>query len=293
MAAWLPGLVATLALVLAAPSLAQRSADPRIPPARDPGGVAIALLTTGLDYTQPDIAAVLARDGEGEPIAWDLVDGDARPFLPSPNATPPAAGGDGTLLMHALAAGTKGAVRIVPVRIDPMRPAMLAQALAFVARTPARIVVVPMWSADRETWEPFRQAAERLRNVMIVAAAGDGDTDLDREPIYPAALGLANVLVVTAIARAEGQNRFLGNWGARTVDAAVLTDGLPAALSPSALAAATAATIAAVAIGSGELAGADLKRKLLDAAREQTSDQSLRTRTRGLMLAPFATSPRP
>ena len=47
--------------------------DPALEPGRDPGGVGVAILADGFDYTQPDLAKVLARDGEGEAIAWDAM----------------------------------------------------------------------------------------------------------------------------------------------------------------------------------------------------------------------------
>jgi hypothetical protein len=50
-----------------------------------------------------------------------------------------------------------------------------------------------MWSASRAHWEPFRQAAQRFRDVIFLVPAGEG-----REPVYPAALGLDNVLGVSA-----------------------------------------------------------------------------------------------
>src|SRR4029079_9055021 len=47
-----------------------QEAKPRVPPGRAPGGVAIALISTGIDYTIPEIAQRLARDGEGELVGW-------------------------------------------------------------------------------------------------------------------------------------------------------------------------------------------------------------------------------
>src|SRR4029077_8292457 len=96
-------LFCVLALTLATTAAAQRKKPP-LPPGRDPGGVAIALLGSGIDYTVPHIAQRLARDGEGELIGFDLVDNDNRPL-----------GGDGTALATNLLDPTIGA-RLVPVR---------------------------------------------------------------------------------------------------------------------------------------------------------------------------------
>src|SRR4029078_9951193 len=96
-------------LALGPMALAQTKKPP-LPPGRDPGGVAIALLTTGIDYTLPTIAGYLARDGEGEVIGFDPVDNDNRPF-----------GGDGTTLAANLLDPAIG-TRLVPVRVDPRDP---------------------------------------------------------------------------------------------------------------------------------------------------------------------------
>ncbi len=71
---------ALAAALAATPALA---ADPPVPIGQDPGGTAVAIISTGIDYTIPEIAKSLARDGEGEIIAWDFVDGDNRPYAKS------------------------------------------------------------------------------------------------------------------------------------------------------------------------------------------------------------------
>jgi len=175
--------LALCALVRAAPAEVRK---PPLPPGRDPGGVAVALFTTGIDYTDPEVAVRLARDGEGELIGWDAADADNRPFAARGGAA--NWGGDGTLLARAL--GGPGR-RLVAVRIGPTDPASLARAVAFIAATPARIAVVPMWSSAKATWEPFRQAVLQHGDLLLIAAAGDEGKDIDREPVWPAAFQLA------------------------------------------------------------------------------------------------------
>jgi hypothetical protein len=204
--------LALCALVRAAPAEVKK---PPLPPGRDPGGVAVALFTTGIDYTDPEIAPRLARDGEGELIGWDAADADNRPFAARGAAN---WGGDGTLLARAL--GGTGR-RLVAVRISPTDPASLARAVAFIAATPARIAVVPMWSSAKAAWEPFRQAVLQHGDLLLIAAAGDEGKDIDREPVWPAAFQLANVLVVTAPPGGSGEADSVPNGGARLVDAVV------------------------------------------------------------------------
>jgi hypothetical protein len=208
------------AMAALAPCLAQDK-DPPMPPGLDPGGTAIALLSTGLDYTDPDIARRLARDGEGVVMGWDFATNDNHPFDRDGGRTPPNWGGSGSAL--AKLAGPP-AVRLVPVRINPTDPLSIARAAAFVARTPARIVVVPMWSANATDWEPFRQAAEHFKDILFIAAAGDEGRQIDANPPFPAALRLANVLVVTApLTQVNAQTP--PNTGPHTIDAVVVAAG--------------------------------------------------------------------
>ena len=55
--------LALAASAVVAPALAQLAGKPKVPPGRDPGGVAIAVIGSGVDYTLTNIARRLARDG--------------------------------------------------------------------------------------------------------------------------------------------------------------------------------------------------------------------------------------
>jgi hypothetical protein len=155
-----------VALVLAGTVLAgpadARQPKPRIPPGRDPGGIAVAMVGRGLDFARAGFLQRLARDGEGEAIAWDLVDN-----LPAPLA--PAGGGDDALAGIVLDEGQ--ATRLVVVRTPARRPEMLAQALLFVARTPARIVLLVPEAEGPIATERLADAARRLPNLLLVVPA--------------------------------------------------------------------------------------------------------------------------
>jgi len=138
--------------------------DPKLAPGRDPGGVAVAVVADGFDYPRPDVAAILARDGEGEVIAWDAVDSDHRPFAR-----------DGTGTDAALACAANGGVRVVPVRAAMGDAASLAKAVGFAASTPARIVVVAL--ADQGHLEVMTAAAKRFEAVLFVVSVANPTTD--------------------------------------------------------------------------------------------------------------------
>lgn len=178
--------LAAVVLALAVSAAAAQTPKPRVPPGRDPGGIAVVLLTYGIDYTDAAVARRLARDGEGEVLGLDLVDNDNRPFAA---ARPSLAGIDGTALARLLAVD---GVRIVPVRLKPDDPLSPARAVAFAAQTPARIVVVPMSAGTSAELGPLRQATGHFKELLVIVAAGAPTV-----PSSPLAVTPPNLLVVT------------------------------------------------------------------------------------------------
>ena len=184
-------LAAAMAGLLLGPGADAQTRKPRLPPGLDPGGVTIALVGTGLDYTRSDIAPFLARDGEGDLIGWDFVTNDNRPYAPSPNDTLADWGGDGTAIARQIAA--TGRVRLIPIRIDPARPETLAQAFGFAARTPARILLLPIAGEPQRAWAELAEAAARWPQIMFIATASS-----DTARRYPAVLKPVNMLLVNS-----------------------------------------------------------------------------------------------
>ena len=180
-------------------------AKPKVPPGMPTAGSgAVAVLSTGVDYTLPAVFNRLARDAEGEIIGYDAVDDDRRPYAP--------AGPDGDVTSLA----AQWPMRFVHVRVDPKRPETLARAVAWIARSPARIVILAMWSSDPAAWEAFRVAAVANANLLFIVAAGDEGADIDVAPVYPAAFKLDNMIVVSAIASSD--SRTAPNVGIKTID---------------------------------------------------------------------------
>lgn len=178
------------------------AADPKVPPGQDPGGLAIALIGGGIDYTQPALAARLARDGEGELIGWDVVDNDRAPFAAAAN---PQELGQGvtdatvlsTLLLSAYAKG-----RLVPVRAPSQDPQALAKAIAFATGTPARIIAIALPLDSVPMRAVIQQASERFKDFLFVVA-GDVPTVPAAAPQQiplPSLMNRPNVLVVAAMA---------------------------------------------------------------------------------------------
>lgn len=169
-----------------------RAADPVLKAGRDPGGVAVALLVDGVDYREPDVAGVLARDGEGEAIAFDAVDGDHRPFLER---------GQGTEVLRA--AVRHGGVRVVAVRVDFRDPRSVAKGIAFAAATPARIVVAAGGNGASVARDVVASAAQNFPDMLFLASASGLASDAHVNLVLLPADGLA-VSAVEAVALVFG-----------------------------------------------------------------------------------------
>ncbi len=183
-------------------TVATEASDPKVPPGNVPAGEPVAVLTLGIDYTRPEIAARLARDGEAELIGWDFVDNDRMPYVASPAAAPPPMlGNDAAVIANLASPAASGVTQpgytIVPIRIDAADPVSFAKALSFAARTPARRVLVPFRSTDRAQWAAFGEAARHFKDLAIYTVrctAGGAGT----APVFPADLGVLSVIVADA-----------------------------------------------------------------------------------------------
>jgi hypothetical protein len=223
-----------------------------VPPGTDPGGTTVALVDTGVNYLLPEIAARLARDGAGRALGYDYWAMDDQPFDRQIVLSPFFPQRHGTLVASVLLAEAP-AVRLIPYRYPRPAMARFAALLDDAAAKGARIVSLSLGSDDRAEWESFAAAAARHPELLIVVSAGNDGRDLDRAPVYPAALPLANKLAVTAADAASGLPAPGANWGARSVDLAVPAedvrvigfDGLPGTASGSSFAAPRIAALAA------------------------------------------------
>jgi hypothetical protein len=215
-------------LILYAPDLetveAVEALNPPVPDGTDPGGVTVAQIDSGVNYLLPEISARLARDGDGAFLGRDLWDGDARPFdgdfarspfFPIRHGTPVAS----LLLQEA------PEIRLLPLRYP--RPDMnrMAEAVAIAAAAGARIVALPMGSSEPADWTAFAAAATDHPELLFIVSAGNDGRDIDAAPLYPASLGLDNMVVVTS-ADAFGRLAQGSNWGAQSVDLMVPAEGV-------------------------------------------------------------------
>ena len=195
---WL--LLATATFALAAGP----AKKPPVPPGVDPGGVLIALIGDGVDYTRPDIAARLARDGEGEIIGWDFVDGDRRPYGSSDFATVMTAAASSLLqepgtprlaifrfqdapeqslpqLARSVAIASDAKARVIV--LNARGPSLVKFLEAASARFPEAILIVPR---NNET-----ETMLSLNNTIVVGNSNQGCSSIPLVHSQPADADIA------------------------------------------------------------------------------------------------------
>ncbi|MEQ1669899.1 MAG: hypothetical protein ABL893_03480 [Hyphomicrobium sp.] len=200
-------------------------ADPPVPPGRDPGGRAIAMISAGINYTRPHIAQMLARDGEGEIIGYDFVDDDRRPF---------AAEGDTSIA--ELVIGEGQATTLIVLRAALADTVRAGRAIKYATDTQARITLVSTPPADASQSALISAAASHFSKHLFIVPAGDATAALETR---------ANLIVVAA-APAEG-DKALPVTTADILTPSVSETGVQTVAAPGTPAALAAARIAALA----------------------------------------------
>lgn len=203
-------------LLLLMPAAMAGEGEPPVPPGKDPGGVAVALIDSGVNYTLPHIARRLARDPKGKPIGRDFADGDAQPYDVVPGPRRKIELHHGTSVASILLREAPQA-RLVPYRFHPSDYQTFAAIIEHVAEGPARIVSMSLGGYRERDWRAFRDAAAAHPEILFIVSAGNDGRDIDAEPIYPAGFLLENMIVV-ASSDDFGRIPHDSNWGVNTVD---------------------------------------------------------------------------
>ncbi len=177
-----------------------QAADPAVPAGTDAGGVAVAIIGPGIDYTLPLITSRLARDGEGEIIGYDFADDDRRPFKQPDDLEGMGYSDRGTAIARTVVRRSP-ASRLIPMRIATDSPVQIAQSMMFASKTPARVVIVALQTASVTLWAAVADAAKAAGSkVLFIVAAGEDPLDEHhiKDHLAPSLASAGNVLIVTA-----------------------------------------------------------------------------------------------
>ena len=173
--------------------------------------VRVALVDSGVNYELDAINRRLARRADGSLIGYDFWDMDELPYDANPD-------GRGNVQRH----GTRTAsvllreapfVELVPYRYPRPDMQRMRHLIMHAAEHEVRIVGLPLGGNLQEEWAAFEAAAREHPGMLFIVSAGNNGRDIDRIPVYPAALDLPNTLVVTS-ADDFGLLAQGSNWGA-------------------------------------------------------------------------------
>jgi subtilisin family serine protease len=187
-------------------------------------GVPVALVDSGVNYLLDVIRRRLARDAGGEMLGYDYWDLDERPFDSHPAHSPFFPQRHGTQTAGVII-GDAPVATLVPYRYPRPDMSRMGALVEHAAERGVRIVNLSLGGRNAEEWASFAQAARRHPEMLFVASAGNDGRDIDEEPVYPAALGLPNLITATS-ASGNGLPAQGSNWGARSVDLLVPAEEL-------------------------------------------------------------------
>ena len=205
----------------------RESLNPPVPagPSSPQGAVRVAVIDTGVNYTLPLFQGRLARDGEGALLGYDFWDMDARPFDVDAARSPFFPLHHGTAVTSIILREAPKAV-ILPYRYPRPDMTRFGDLVAQADAAGAVIVNMAMGSNAEADWLAFARAAKARPHMLFIVSAGNDGRDLDKTPVYPASLGLDNILTVTS-ADADGRLARGSNWGASRVDVMVPGEQVP------------------------------------------------------------------
>jgi len=219
------GTLIVLSAVLGLVAVAHaETGDPRVPSGKDPGGVAVAIIDSGVNYTLPQIAKRLARNAKGEIVGYDFQDNDRRPFDLVPGQKPDSGGHHGTRVA-AIFLREAPAARLIPYRYRAHSFETFGKIVEAIADCPARIVIMSLGGYQKRDWQMFRKAALAHPELLFIISAGNDGRNVDEKPLYPSGFKLPNAIVVGSTDN-FGRLPVSSNWGPNTVDVSTPGEGI-------------------------------------------------------------------
>ncbi len=193
--------------------------NPPVPPGSDPGGVAVAIVDAGINYTLPGFAARLARNGSGKILGYDFHEDDRRPFDLDPSRPVYFPIRHGTAVASIILREAPDA-RLIPLRYAARNPGRFADIVEHIAAGPARIAAMSLGGSKRQEWTALERAIDGNPEILFIVSAGNDGRNIDETPVYPAGFEAENILTVTST-NSFGKLPAESNWGESSVDIAV------------------------------------------------------------------------
>lgn len=182
----------------------------------EPVPVRVGMIDSGVNYQLPEINTRLARTEEGALVGYDFWDMDSLPFDANVVGEGFNVQRHGTRTASIVLREAPG-TQLVPYRYPRPDMERMAELVAHAVDNNVAILGMPLGSQSLDDWKAFQRAAEANPQLLFVVSAGNNGRNIENEPVYPAALDINNVLVVTSaddFVRPAQRT----NWGRLSVD---------------------------------------------------------------------------
>ncbi len=192
---------------------------------RNPGGLRVALVDSGLAYDLPIFRDRLARGPDGEPLGHDFWDNDPWPYDGDMSRGPFFPIRHGTAVASVLVREAPSAA-LIPFRYPRPDMSRMRALVQRAAKAGARVIAIPLGSRKTEDWTAFAEAMRAHPGLLAIVSAGNNGRNIDDDPLWPAALDLDNMIAVTS---SDGFGRLArgSNWGPESVDIMLPAENVP------------------------------------------------------------------
>jgi hypothetical protein len=178
--------------------------------------VRVGMVDSGVNYQLAEINRRLARDAQGRLVGYDFWEMDDLPYDSHPVNSGFFVQRHGTRSASLLLREAP-LIELVPYRYPRPDMSRMEALVRHASEHDVAIIGMPLGSNRAEDWTSFARAAREHPHILFIASAGNDGRDIDIEPVFPAALDLDNLLVVSSaddfVRPAEGVN-----WGRQSVD---------------------------------------------------------------------------
>ena len=182
----------------------------------DASPLRVGMVDSGVNYRLQEINRRLARDADGRLIGYDFWEMDDLPYDSHPVNSGFFVQRHGTRSASLLLREAPG-IELVPYRYPRPDMSRMQALVEHASEHQVSILGMPLGSNRVEDWNSFARAAREHPQMLFIVSAGNNGRDIDIEPVFPAALDLENMLVVTSaddFVRPAQRT----NWGKISVD---------------------------------------------------------------------------
>ena len=184
-------------------------------------GTVVALIDTGVDINHPEIQSNLWLS-ETNSNGWNVIDDNEIVYSSSwgndvAHGTHLAGIISGKSSLDVNAETTTQIMIIRAFQDGKSNTVDLVNAIQYAVSNGARVINCSWGSTENDLI--LREAIESNPEVLFICSAGNGGTNIDEKPIYPACYNLPNIISVTSVNDDRGIS-YYSNYGVTNTDIA-------------------------------------------------------------------------